>query len=509
MAFWLGCARRKSYPASYAAEVRESHLRYLRIAFAVAALGTFVGLCAFFGTMLRVLAGVEWDMQLFAGMMLPWYALMFTMGAIGHGASVAAVAGHGRVGLKTVSGYHLKAPHTLRHVRSATLLWASALALAAAVATATLSWPRYTPFEAPLPGLSLHDASHVALLLAGAALAALLGRWAAAWTRQLAEGWREERRRRAREEDILARGGHAVGRVKRVRFTGECVDMKSLFLLEVAYEADGRGYSVAFPFPEYPRWAPVVGNAFDVWFDPAAPDAPQSTLLQRRLVGQEGPAAPERYRVQLQTDGDGKTDISPPWAGQDDGREDVVVGALFRCLGQLAAIVLWIASVPVWLRTWPAGPHWVVLLVLPHLLLAAACALGWWKRMRAPAAAPDAWCWARAAGYLNFALGLCIWPVLLARMRTQADPYFHSLATENFPVLWLALALGAWALVGASGMKLPAVSDEAWARRIRQRAVAPLADEEVYEALYLRGGAGTRRERDAAAPSAAGVSGSG
>jgi hypothetical protein len=495
MAFWLDSAapsgpRNERYPAPYAEDIRRMHVLRLRACLALCAPLTFLGLLAFFSALLRLASNaVALDNVPTAMLMLlPSVLLLFALDSFGMSLSLAGAAGHGRESYANIA-----TPDSLRPTRGAAFLWTAAAALAAAAFTAPLPWPRgLWPFTPAIPGLNLGEPWQAALALICLALAVLTGRWARAWTRKARAGWREESKRRTRRADLLARGEHAVGTVVQTAFNGvDYVDgsykgSKSLFLVELAYPAGGQTRTVKFVYPEFACWAPQPGNEFDVWFDPAAPEAPGSTLLQRRLPGQEKPADPSRYRVKFIGSDRGEflgwSGTAPKWYYAAPG--DIARSALWHLLGQVCAVLLWLLSIPLWFRALPMAPVWTLAPLLAHLALGAFSLWGWYMRLRKPQQPPQIGAWARAAGYANLPLVFLTFPLTHAWALVEAESAVRPVHMFAHPFfLWLAVALIAW-LFAWKFSKLPEVSEEFWARLLRLRAAKPLSAEEVYEQMH-------------------------
>ncbi|GAA4913186.1 uncharacterized protein DUF3592 [Stackebrandtia albiflava] len=212
--------------------------------------------------------------------------------------------GYARAGMNTVSGRHAKPPTPLAGITYGV----------AGLAFAT-GWPVGA-------GIALWQAADridaVPLALTGVAtllMPGLIGWTAFTRVRRFTAGMRDERRRQAIAAHVAAHGVRVAGEVTGVRFTRQWLNQQPVFALTVEYPGPDGTRDVKFHYPDYPRWAPVVGNRFDVWYDPAAPDDPERILLERRIVGQRFQTDVEHLR-RPKAGGDGPDlgPVAPDWA---------------------------------------------------------------------------------------------------------------------------------------------------------------------------------------------------
>ncbi|MFR9726219.1 hypothetical protein ACL02R_23060 [Streptomyces sp. MS19] len=118
----------------------------------------------------------------------------------------------------------------------------------------------------------------------------------------------EQRRFRA----VLDGGARSVARVTRVERTGQWLDSLPVFLLGLTWPTPDGPRDVTIRITEYPCWAPVLGNEFDVWYDPGAPGDDSRVHLRRRLIGQRVPDRPESFRAPAVGDS-GAGPVTPRW----------------------------------------------------------------------------------------------------------------------------------------------------------------------------------------------------
>ncbi|MFI7272358.1 hypothetical protein [Streptomyces sp. NPDC049879] len=194
--------------------------------------------------------------------------------------------------------------------------------------------------NAPAHGLPVNRCTAAAGCLAGVAVALVLlpwGAWAdAAWWRQalaalctvllvvialltlrfelpqirVARERHEAERQRFRA--VLDGGTHETARVTRVERTGKWLDALPVFLVGLTWPTPEGPRDVTIRINEYPCWAPVLGNEFDVWYDPGAPGDDSRVHLRRRLIGQRFPDNPERLRAPAEGD-TGSGPVTPRW----------------------------------------------------------------------------------------------------------------------------------------------------------------------------------------------------
>lgn len=177
---------------------------------------------------------------------------------------------------------------------------------------------------------------------------------------RIAEGRAWRRLAQRRREEVIALGHRHVARVTSVRPITTWVDALPVIRCTIEWTDDAGHHEAAIRFTDYPCWVPVEGTEFDVWVDPAAPDDPRRTFLERRLVNQ--PFVEDPVAVRAAGSGDsGPGPVHPPWMDDDGlttGKRHVrgflaVLAALCAAVG-IAAFVVTAIGVPD-LAPWQLG----------------------------------------------------------------------------------------------------------------------------------------------------------
>lgn len=307
MAFSLAQASPEDeiYPLPWAPQIRDANRRTLRFWFGFDVLVRTVlltaGVMVFAGLVLGLFdgfslgAGGTWGMGLMlVGMLL---VVAWTLGGFLTTGLVRAV-GHGRAGTNTVSGRHSLAAGGLAKLNPG--LYCAALAMGFLIAAIGV--------------LAVPGVASTLVTIAYACLAALSGYTAARYLATALRGWRAEVVAEQIARGVLARGVRTVAVVSAVDFREIWLDQQPAFVVRAVHPCHLGERDVEFTLVDYPRWAPMVGNEFDVWFDPHHLDDRRYTLLERRIVGQRFPTDVEQLRRPASGgDGPGIGPVEPDW----------------------------------------------------------------------------------------------------------------------------------------------------------------------------------------------------
>ncbi|GAB3157049.1 hypothetical protein GCM10027290_56470 [Micromonospora sonneratiae] len=176
-----------------------------------------------------------------------------------------------------------------------------------------------------------------------------------------------------RLQDVVDHGAHTVATVARVEHTGSWLDALPIFVLTLFWSTGQGTREATIRITDYPCWAPVEGNEFDVWFDPAAPDDDTRVFLHRRLVGQRFAENPERFRAPGEGDS-GPGPIEPPYASARTGSPVERWLCTFIAVACAAIGVAGVAATPM---AFGDLPWWSKLCILVQALFLIANAALW------------------------------------------------------------------------------------------------------------------------------------
>lgn len=375
MAFSLAQASDKLYPLPWAPQIRRIYQRILRERACV--------------LLLSWLLATVWATVLLGGWLLgvlpswatpsvgtSWFALsiglspvLFVALAAGDALTAPLVRsiGYARAGAQTVSGRHAKLPPSL-----AGAVWAlggTGFALGLIVGAAVL-----TPIAAMRGARPIPSAVLAATVIALSSLTIRLVLRSGARARA---GWRAEVEQQQIAARVLATGQHAVGRVTTVQFTGQWLEQQPVFRVGVAFPFRGAERTVRINLVEYPQWAPVAGNEFDVWHDGSRD--PRALLLERRIVGQEFQSEVTHLR-RPESGGDGPSigPLMPRWA-EKAGRPAAVAlaAAWLQSMLSAAVTVFTAAMVIAWIAVIGFVVWWAVL-AMALVAVLDGIVLRWW-----------------------------------------------------------------------------------------------------------------------------------
>ncbi|MCJ7843183.1 hypothetical protein MUB24_20350 [Lederbergia sp. NSJ-179] len=371
MAFSLSQATGKSYPLPWAPQIRRKYRSVLisRIGALlvrwVAVIGVFTWFCAAWvlallpSWIMEIVPTAGWALLLFIAVAL------FLLRISGDSVKTPLIRtlGYGRAGINTVSGRHSKPSESLAHLTSAIACGGASLGIVLGTAVAFVQ-------AAISSGLAYESSL---LMPFGAGLAGLVGLLASAavrMTKKTIAGWRDEMKQEQIASDVLAHGKHVVGKVTKVKFAKSWLDQQPIFNLCVEYEAADETRTIKFHYVDYPKWAPVIGNEFEIWFDPDQPDDPRYILLERKIVGQTF-ASEIEYLRRPAAGGDGPAlgPAEPEWAQPENhNRTTTTVKLAFQLIFAILFATGSAAAIIAWIMVFGASPWWM----LPCLLILTA-----------------------------------------------------------------------------------------------------------------------------------------
>lgn len=278
--------------------------------------------------------------------------------------------GYGTASGNTVSGRHSKPPRELRNVGYALACTGTAVGAIPGFAVGLLRAVRWGD-----------GAAVWRMVLCGvlAAAVTILFTWLAARTvSRTWAGWRAENAQQRVAQWVFAHGARAVGVVTAVEFTKQWLDQQPVFVLRVTYPTATGSREVRFHFVDFPRWAPALGNEFDVWYDPERPDDPARTLLQRRIVGQEFPGEVEHLRRPADGgDGPGLGPKEPDWVHADELSVKQKARLYISTVVSLVIAAMMAVSTVIWFAVFGVGVWWLPLPLLAMTSVTAVIA-AWW-----------------------------------------------------------------------------------------------------------------------------------
>lgn len=476
MAFSLEQARGKSYPLPWAPQIRHKYwsIICIRLIVLFALWVSAAGVCAW--------SGSSWALGLFPAWLITqmndnWWAVISLMAAplfipLALGSTVKTplirTFGYGRASTNTVSGRHSKPPVSL----SRTALAVACTGAAGGVVTGTVI------AFAQVISAGNYENVRLALLASVTAASAGLLTWAGVRaSRKAIAGWQEEVDRERIASYLLAHGTHVIGRVTEARFKKSWLDQQPVFTLNVEYQIADKAKKISFHYVDYPRWAPVVGNEFDIWFDPDHPDDPRRILLERKIVGQNFASDIEHLRRPSSgSDGPEIGPIEPEWAQTESQNKPLatariavhLIFAILFAAGATAALIAWAAE-------FGTKPWWM----LPCLLLFVA------------AFSLDTVCWVSilnrsqwlvrttwTTGYFGWFGFVLMFPIILGMVWMLATVWIEASTFQNKLFMFIGLVAvsgGIFGPISASNM-------EEAVPRVFGAGTTPPADE-VHEAL--------------------------
>lgn len=367
MAFPLAQATGKSYPLPWAPQIRRKYrsiVIYRIIALLLrwfAAIGVIAWICTMWvlallpSWIMQMLPEVKWAIPLMIAVTL--FLLKTSDNSVK--TPLIHAFGYGRAGANTVSGRHSKPPKSLAHITTAVACSGASLGIITGTGVAFIQTDIFPDLHSQNMLLSLFTA--------GSALLAGLLAWAGVHTaRKSMAGWRKEINQEQITSHLLAHGEHVIGKVTNIIFEDSWLDQQPIFTLCVEYQAAGETCTMTFHYVDYPRWAPVIGNEFEIWFDPKQSNDPKHILLERKIVGQTFASDIEHLRRPA-SGGDGPDlgPLAPKWAQSEKHNKTrttvkIVIQLFFAVLFTAGSAV----SLIMWTMVFGSKPWWLLLCFL-------------------------------------------------------------------------------------------------------------------------------------------------
>ncbi|GAA4919451.1 hypothetical protein LX16_4352 [Stackebrandtia albiflava] len=404
-------------PFPWAPQIRRAHLAALRLRLAVSVAAWLVvgGGVGWTTAVLTWARPPEWLAVVPSGAVVAVLVSVVAVTAIatldGIGPALVVVWGYGRPGAVAASGYCAAPPRALRGLGAVAAGAGLSTGLAAGVATALLT--------STGRGVGAALVAAAALLVSG-----IIGLFVAVSLPRLVKAWRAERRRAAERDRVYTTGSHVVGRVTAADYQGYRLDAQPVFRMTLEYPVREEIRRVEFLHADHPCWAPLPGNEFDVRYDPASPDDPETTVLERRIVGQsfDPDTAPLR---QGRHEGESfLTTEAPDWALPDTKASPARVRYLLyrACTVNAVAAVLVAGAAVAWTTGHGLTPWWLVPCLLVMSTLYTCHAAWWWGMLRRADRVADRLWSPTATAWLGCGLAGAVVATVLVSVAPGAEP---------------------------------------------------------------------------------------
>lgn len=204
-------------------------------------------------------------------------------------------------GMTTVTGNHLRPLGGLGSLNLGLTFVSFAIGILLGLTGALLVFPAHSPLA-----IGIAVAAAVAGLFFGCRLLIRASR-----------SWKSAMRRLEVAATARAAGRHSIATATEVEQRDLWIGDRPTFLVRTRAspaEPDAETTGIRFLWADYSCWAPMIGNEFDVWSDPAHPDDYDRIVIERRMSGQKFPTDPSSFLRPGTNDGTAPGRTQPRWA---------------------------------------------------------------------------------------------------------------------------------------------------------------------------------------------------